>query len=379
MTKIDRYILVLFLRTVIVCFCSIAGIFVVFHAFTRMDDLVRQGQAEGGLVPVMTRFYGPYMLLLFDWTAAIIALMALLFTVGWLRRSGELTATLSAGVSHGRILRPMIVASALIILLQLANRELVLPGFRDALTMKAKDITGESEQPILAKYDKTSRILVDGTSLLTHERVIRQPSFRLDGDYPGYGDLLMADSAKWVEANDQHPSGYLLQQVRRPEQIDQLPSVAAGDRPVLMTSRDQIWLGSRQCFFATTVDTDLLQTNQSATRYASVAELIGYVRNPSVYSSMSLHVLLHERIIRVPLDFALVMLGLPLVVNRRGRNLFVLIGIAMITVLFFFAVKTLAGALGGSGYLLSPAMAAWVPLLVFGPIAYTRLRDVQTV
>ena len=84
-------------------------------------------------------------------------------------------------------------------------------------------------------------------------------------------------------------------------------------------------------------------------------------------------------IIRLPLDFALMLLGLPLVVNRRGRNMFVMIGAAMLTVLAFFAIKTLAGAMGGSGYLLSPTMAAWVPLLVLGPVAYVRFRDSQLV
>ncbi len=187
------------------------------------------------------------------------------------------------------------------------------------------------------------------------------------------------ESARWVEANDEHPAGYLLDGVQRPEQIDRLASVGIQDRPILMTSRDQLWLGSRQCFFATTVHTDLLQTNQSATRMASVAELADRVRNPAVHSSLSLQVLLHERIIRPPLDFALILLGLPLVVNRRGRNLFVMIGAAMLTVSAFFLIKTLAGAMGGSGYLLSPAVAAWVPLLIIGPVAYVRLRDVQLV
>ena len=119
MTKIDRYILVLFLRTVLICFCSLAGIFIVFHAFTSMDDLVKQGQAEDGLIRVMMRYYGPYMLLLFDWTGAIIALMAFLFSIGWLRRTGELTAVLSAGISHGRIFRPILIASLAIVLIQL--------------------------------------------------------------------------------------------------------------------------------------------------------------------------------------------------------------------------------------------------------------------
>ncbi|MCG8652952.1 MAG: LptF/LptG family permease [Pirellulales bacterium] len=379
MTKIDRYILTLFLRTVIVCFCSVAGIFIVFHAFNSMDDLVKQGHTDGGLTRVMLRYYGPYMLLLFDWTAAIITLMSMLFTVGWLRRTGELTATLAAGVSHGRILRPMILASTAIIGVQLVNRECVLPGFRDTLSMKARDIAGKTEQPILAKYDKMNRVLIDGTALVTQERKIRQPSFRLSGDYPGFGDRLAAHSAQWVDANQDHPAGYLLRHVRHPEHVDTLPSVAVNGRSILMTRRDHDWLQPGQCFFATSVDTDLLQSNQNATRYASLGELVGHVRNPAVYSSLGLHVLLHERIIRPPLDFSLVLMGLPLVVNRRGRNLFVMIAIAMFTVLIFFAVKTLAGAMGGSGYLLTPSLAAWVPLLLFGPLAYTRLRDVQTV
>ena len=377
MTKIDRYILVLFLRTVLICFCSLAGIFIVFHAFTSMDDLVKQGQAEDGLVPVMMRYYGPYMLLLFDWTGAIIALMAFLFTIGWLRRTGELTAILSAGISHGRIFRPILIASLVLIVVQLVNRELVLPTYRDVLTMKAQDIAGENQQPILAQYDQANRVLIDGSSLLTLSRVVREPSFRLDGVYPGFGDLLLAQSARWLDASGEHPSGYLLDGVQRPDVIDELPSVGVGERLILMTSRDQPWLGPRQCFFATTVRTDFLQTNQSATRMASVAELADRIRNPAVHSSMGLKVLLHERILRPPLDYILILLGLPMVVNRHGRNLFVMIGASMLTVMAFFVVKTLSGAMGGSGYLLSPAMAAWMPLLILGPIAYVRLRDAQ--
>ena len=57
----------------------------------------------------------------------------------------------------------------------------------------------------------------------------------------------------------------------------------------------------------------------------------------------------------------------------------ILIGAAMLTVLAFFAIKTLASAMGGNGYLLTPWMAAWIPLLVLGPVAYVRLRDVQLV
>ena len=378
MTRIDRYILLLFLRTVLVCFCSLAGIFIVFHAFTSMDELVQQGRRGGGLLAVAAGYYGPYMLLLFDWTGAIIALMALLFTVGWLRRTGELTATLAAGISHGRILKPMVLATAAIILVQLFNRECLIPRYRDALAMEAENIGGQTEHAILPRDDLTSGILIEGEVLRTPSDVIVEPSFRLYGDYPGYGDLLLARTATWKPAENDRPSGYLLQDVRRPEHIDQLPSAAGEERAILMTSHDQPWLESGECFVATSVHPNLLQQSQSATRMASVAELAGRVRNPAVHSSASVRVLLHERIIRPALDLALVLLGLPLVVNRRQRNLFMMIGAAIGLVLLFFGIKTLAGAMGSNGYLVSPSVAAWIPLWVIGPWAYVRWCGVQT-
>ena len=378
-TQVDRYILTLFLRTVLVCFCSLAGVFVVFHAFTNMDQLLDLTRNGDSLAAVMAHYYGPYMVLLFDWTGAIITLMSFLFVVGWLRRTQELTATLSIGVSHGRIFRPMIFAAGVIILVQLASREFLIPDMREALSLKSKDLTGDGEALISPSYDKMSGILLEGKAIKPRSRVIVEPSFRLDGAYPGFGGELAAKTADWVPANSTHPEGYWMRGVTMPEAIDQLPSAGVGDRPVLLTSADQPWVGPKECFVATTVDPDILQTDQSSTRLCSSAQLSRRLRNPAVHNSMKTRVLLHERLVRVPLDFALFLLGIPLVVNRKNRNLFVMIGAAVVTVLGFFVLKTLASAMGGSGYIFSPAAAAWMPLIILGPIAYVRWREVQTI
>ena len=347
-----------------------------------MDDFVEVAEQQDGLARVMMRFYGPYVLLLFDWTGAIIALLAVLFVMGWIRRSGELTSILAAGISHGRVIQPMLVASMALILVQLASRELVLPGLKNALSEKAK-IKDDDTLAVLPSYDKTSRILFEGTGLHKRTQVIEKPSCRLYGDYREFGDVISADKAVWQAATADHPAGFLMKGVEQPKRIDQLGSVQLNvpgvqSRPILLTSRDQDWLQPGECFVATTVTTDLLSKDQSATRLSSIQELVTRVKNPAIRSSTSLHVLLHERVVRVPLDFALVLLGLPLVVNRRERNLFVMIGIAILTVLFFFALKTFANVMGGSGYLISPAIAAWTPLLILGPIGYCRLREIQT-
>ncbi|MCA9135516.1 MAG: LptF/LptG family permease [Planctomycetales bacterium] len=380
MTQIDRYILGLFLRTFLVCYVSVSGIFVVFHAFTNMTELAELADATGeGISAVMLRFYGPYMLLLFDLTGAIIALMALLFVVGWLRRTGELTSTLAAGVSHGRIFRAMIFAALAIIMAQFASREFVLPGMRDALSMKSKDLTGNEPQPILPSYDKIRGILLEGKSIRPRSKEIIAPSFRLDGDYAGFDGSIEALSAQWMPANDQHAEGYLMQGVHTPPAIDYIPSVEAFDEPVLMTAHDYSWIASGECFVSTPINAEILQTDQSSTRLCSSLSLFHRLRNPAVHNSMATRMLLHERLMRVPLDFSLFLLGLPLVVNRRGRNLFMMIGAAIGVVAIFFALKMAGSAMGSSGYVLSPALAAWMPMLVLGPIAYMRLREVETI
>jgi|GEM_PF-149114 len=429
-TQIDRYVLILFLRTVCVCFLSLAGIFIVFHAFTAMDDLIAQSKVGDSLPLVLAKFYGPYLLLLFDMTGTIITLMAFLFTAGWLRRTGELTATLSAGVSHGRILRPMIIASLAIISVQLANREWVIPRFRDSLTMKAKNLSGDIEQAVMPTYDQSSGILIEGDKLRTLGRVISRPNFRLYSEYAGFGDVLLAREAIWwdpeamaewrTEMGPTEPTGsdtaspqststpatpsgidgkrsswtdlasragmpdvtgYLLQGVRRPEQPNSVPSAGLSSREdlVIFTPADQPWLGPTECFVVTSIHPNMLQTQDTATKLASVMELAGRVRNPAVHSSMALRTTTHERIVRAPLDFALILLVLPMVVNRRGRKLFVLIGSAVGLIIAFFALKTIASALGGSTTMVTPGIAAWIPLLIIGPLAYSRYRHVQTV
>jgi lipopolysaccharide export system permease protein len=377
MTKIDRYILFLFARTMLICFLSIGGVFVVFHAFSNLDDLMRMGADSGSLPIALLTFYGPYMMMLFDWTAAIIALMAMLFTVSWLRRSGELTALLAAGVRHGRVLRPMLFVVAVVIIGQTFCRELLIPSYREVLTSKPGDLRVEKAKSMLPSYDKSSGLLIEGEGLFPSEARIERPSFRLYTSFAGFGDVIDGHSAVYRDATDDLPAGYLVSGVTRPAAIDSLATGKIRDRPVVMTRAELPWLEPGQCFVVTTLDIEVLRDNPRSTRMAGMPELMRRIRNGSVHSSKELHTLLHDRMLRPPLDFCLVLLGLPLVVNRGDKGLFNVIGQAIGIVLLFFGVKTVAAAMAGGGYFLTPALAAWVPLLLLGPLAYVRYRDAQ--
>jgi lipopolysaccharide export system permease protein len=62
------------------------------------------------------------------------------------------------------------------------------------------------------------------------------------------------------------------------------------------------------------------------------------------------------------------MLGLPLVVSRTNRNPFVAIGLCLAVVTAFMLVVLGGQSLGGSGWM-QPALAVWLPLILFAPVA----------
>ncbi|QEG42237.1 LptF/LptG family permease [Roseimaritima ulvae] len=379
MTRIDRYILMLYLRTLLICFCSLGGIFVVFHAFSNLEALAEHAEAKGGFVHAMIDYYGPYLLVIFDSTSPILALMSLLFTIGWLRQSGELTSILAAGVRHGRLLQPMLIAALLIVGLGLVNREWVLPHYRNKLGNRPNVDAATAERPLQPCYDRQAGVLVEGKSLITEGKQLVNPAFHLHAAYPGFGSQLNARQAVWRPADEQHPAGFLLNDVARPQAIDELSSARLNDRPVLFTSKDNAWLQPQQCFVATSVDISMLEAKGSSKKYTPIFDLMRRVRNPAVHTSSKVRVDLHARFLRPLLDFSLVLLGLPLAVSRGDKNLFVLVGHAVILVGMFFGIKSLAATMGSSGYLLTPPMAAWVPILLLSPLAYARYRSVQYV
>jgi len=249
-TCIDRYIFAVFFRTLLVCFLSFGGIFVIFHAFTNMDDLNQYAERGGGIFRAMVHFYGPYMFLLFELTGAIVTLVAMLFTIGLLRRSGELTAILSAGVGHGRIVRPMMWGVVMMLAMSVINRELLLPRWQDQLGMKVRFGEGEnSERQVLPVYDRISGILINGRAIRLGDEEILNPSFKLHSPVPGFGNQIHAASAAWMPATTAHPAGYLLRGVESPSDIDSLASVEIADgMRQLITNQEEIF---NKGFFST--------------------------------------------------------------------------------------------------------------------------------
>src|SRR5688572_19792897 len=99
MTRIDRYLLLLYFRVLLICFATVSGLLIVIHVFTNLDEFLRYGEKSGrGFALVMIEYYGPYLLWVFEKLSGMLALLALMFTIAWLNKTNEFTALLASGV-----------------------------------------------------------------------------------------------------------------------------------------------------------------------------------------------------------------------------------------------------------------------------------------
>lgn len=376
MTIIDRYVLRLFLKVLVVCFISFTGLFIIVDAFGNLEEFLEYGAKRGSLLMVFTEYYGARTLSFFDRTSSLLALISAMFVLTWMQRSNELTAVMSAGVPRMRIVKPLLFAAASVSVLAIINREFFVPVVRDQLSHNMQDPEGAVAQQLHPRHDHRTNIFLNGASTFFAEKRIAEPRFRLLDKYEGYGRQLAAANAYYREATAEHPAGFLLRGVEQPSNLTELASVQSRGSDVILSPKDTPWLKPDECFVASDVSFDLLTGGVAWKSYSSSFELVRGLRNPSLDFPPDVRVTLHSRFVQPLLDVTLLLLGLPLVLRRENRNIFVAAGLGLAVVIAFFLVLITCHAMGAN-YLLSPVLAAWAPLLIFAPIAYAVFRSLQ--
>ncbi|MCA9247625.1 MAG: LptF/LptG family permease [Planctomycetales bacterium] len=368
MRTIDRYLLTQFMQVFLICFVSLTGLYVVIDAFGNLDDFIEFADRDGGLAVVVGRYYGFRSIAFFDRISGLLTLISAMFTVTWLQRHREMIALSAAGISTTRILAPILVAAIGLSLLAAANRELVLPRLKHVLSLNAQDLAGTRKVDVRPQYDHRTNILIRGKSLYAKDCKITEPAFRLPESLAQYGTNLAAQKAFWCERTNNRPSGYLLKQVSAPEGLVSGPSLSADGSPVILTPSDHEWLQDDEVFVVSDITFDMLHGGSGWKSFSSTWEMIAGLHNPSLDFGADMSVAVHGRLVQPFLDVTLVFLGLPLVISRGGENMFWAIGQCILIAVLFLVVVFACQALGSS-YWLDPALAVWLPLFLFVPLA----------
>ena len=369
MRIIDRYLLRQFLQVLAICFCSLTGLYVVFDAFGNLDEFLRYGEKQGGVFALLAEYYAYRSIFFFDRTSGILALVAAMFTVTWIQRHNELTALAAAGLSTGRVMRPVLVAAMAVALFAALNREIVIPKLSGPLSRDAKDLLGDTGRDLQPRYDQKTDIFFRGRQTFANEQKIVEPNFLLPPGLDSYGKQLAAAEGFYRPADANHPSGYLLRGVTEPEVLAAQPSLQFNNETIVFTPKESAaWLKPDECFVASEVNFEQLTGGNRFRQFSSTRQLILGLSNPSLDFGADVRVTIHSRIVQPVLDITLLLLGLPLVLARENRNIFLAIGLCLGIVTLFMMVIIACQYLGGI-YLLSPALAACLPLMIFLPAA----------
>jgi len=375
-TIIDRYMLRQYLQVLMICFMSLAGLYIVIDGFGHLDHFVDYADKYGSLLATIGQYYAYRSLAFFDWMSGILALVAAMFTVTWIQRHHEMTALLAAGIPRLRVLRPVIYAAICVSLLAVANRELVIPQTREQLATDTKNLGGQQAAKMQSRFDSQTDVLIGGDTIVFADQKIVHPNFVLPLGLDQYGRQLTAAEARYLPEHDGRPGGYLLSGLTAPKVLLSQPALQLGDRPVVLTPTSAPWLGPNQVFVVSGVSFELLAAGSTWRDYASTRELIDELRRPSTDLGADVRYAIHSRLLQPMLDTTLLFLGLPLVVSRGNRNPYFAIGLCVGVVALFMVVKLSCHSLCLTGWL-QPPLAAWLPLMVFAPVAVAMSGALQ--
>lgn len=366
----DRYLLKQFVQSFVICFISLTGLYIVFDAFANLDEFMRAAEKQGSLGQLMGEFYAYRTIYFFDRTAGILTLVSAMFTVTFIQRHNELTALMAAGISRGRVLKPVLIACVIICFAASINRELLMPRYRRELSRSPKDLLGDAAQNMRPVYDKATGILFDGKNTFVDKQRIHDPKLLLPGNLNAYSRNLVAEDAFYLEADEHHPAGYLLRGVSQPSALSERKSLPAQGDQILFMPRDHAaWLQPNECFIKSDLSFEQLTGGRNWRQFASTWELITGLRNPNYDALADVRVAIHSRFVQPWLDVTLLFIGLPLIVARENRNVYAAIGLCVAVVSLFMVVVIGCQAMGSSYLIGDPALASWLPLLLFAPAA----------
>jgi lipopolysaccharide export system permease protein len=402
MLILDRQRYWSYLKAYFVCFVALVGLYVVIDLMTNLDEFWKVEEGGRGLLAFIARYYLVRLSLFFDRLCGVIGMLAAIFTVTWMQRNNEHLAMMAAGLSTHRAIRPVIVSAALVSLMALANQEWIIPRVSEEL-QRTPDDDGKRQLKPFSHRD------INGIHIHSAEAFRQDLSLtRFDATFPSerYGTLLVVKGAAaqyippeahravlrggWlirggeVTPADTPLDGTVLVRVDSDPWADLL---SANTSRVLSRAAVATFAPPRPKIANLPGGTYFLRTNvtfgnmiQSRFWYqfAPTSDLIASMVD-STYQTQrqEITVFLHSRIVRPLTSMVLLLLGLPLVLGGYGRNMFINLGLSLFTSAVFYVVQFVALWLGNNK-LLSPELAAWVPLIAFGTLAAARWDKIRT-
>jgi lipopolysaccharide export system permease protein len=362
MTTFDRYLLRRYWHVFAVGYMALFGLYFVIDVFTNITDFLEQADGMLARFTLIAQHYSYRACYFFGLIGGTLEVIAAMVALALVQKHGELNPILSAGISTFRLMRTLLIGAVIVEVFIILNQELIIPQIAVHLQVDAGhrgDMTGEIE-PV---KDFATDVLIAGRRLNLRDHTIEAAQFVLAP--PKLSEKLTTIRARLAVPQDrsQHRrTGWLLKGVSVP--YDALQLTEMGRRYVKPgTEPDEL-------FVRTDVSFDRLYNRDSHFEYLPTLELWRRLRNPS-FSHRSLrsqNLFLQARILKPILNIVVVLVGVPFVVRKEGTSLLTNLAVCSAVMGGMLGVNELLMYLGKVA-LLSPELAVWSPIIIWGTAA----------
>ncbi len=362
MSILDRQLFVSYLRSYAIVLSCLLGLYVTVDLFMNLDNFTLGTLSQN--VRHIIKYYTANIFKIFDLLTEVMTLAAAVFTVAWMQRNNELLPQLSAGVPTRRVVRPVLLGAVLTLALGPLNKELVIPAYADELNLPRDDPKREKPVEVRGGFDSTGIHLEGAQGFRTERRVNLLYVTLPAGGATGLAHL-SAQGAVYVPPAGQPQTGGWLLYNTTPDTTDPLP-------PHL----DQLGFGK---YFLQTRELDFDAVSRRADWYtlAPTLALRALLAHPDPRRQPQVAVEFHRRLVRPLVGAVMVLLGLAVILRDQNRHVFLNAGLTLVLVFGFYAVVMGCKYLGDMD-LIAPPLAAWLPILLFGPVAVVWFDAVHT-
>jgi lipopolysaccharide export system permease protein len=362
---LDRHMVYSYVKSYIFCLVSLMGLFIVVDLFTNLDDFTQHRQGVSATLRNIGIYYANMTPRIFDRLCEAITLLAAMFTVAMMQRNNELLPLLSAGVSTRRAVAPVLLAASGMLGLSILNQELVLPRIDGFLAENRSNLDGSKRVEARGVYD-INGVHISGNWAYKNTRKIEK-FFCVIPPKIGHDSLttLQAEVAYYVPGGPDDHGGWLMTRTT-PVEMDNWT------RTDILQPQ-----GEGKYFLYSDVDFEAAIRTKNWAVYKTTWQLLFEMKKPGNQQQAGLAVIFHTRLTRPALGLVLVLMGLGVILRDQTRNVFISAGLCLVICGMFFGACILTQYLGNNEHV-SPTLAAWLPVLGFGPLSFVMFDAVHT-
>lgn len=355
--RLDRYIIFKFLGTYFFSIILIISIAVVFDLTENLDKFLTRNATVHDIIFDYYLNFIPYYSNLFS---QLFVFISVIFFTTKLAENSEIIAMMSTGVSFPRLLRPYIIAAAVIAVLTFLLGAYVIPKGnvkrvkfentykRRNVTQYATNVQLEVDTGVIAyiaRYDAPSRTGYDFT---LDKFVNKKLVSHLEASTIQY-DSLAEEACHWIVSNWQ------IRNLQGRREV--LTEGARMDTLIQMEPQDFLITKGQQETL-TTPDLSVYIDRQKARGFANIKEFeVEYwKRGASAFAT-----------------FILTIIGVSISARKRKNGMGIALGIGLGLILCYIMFQTISSTFAINGGW-PPALAAWLPNMVFAIVAYVFYR-----